>query len=37
MPTYIALTLEFAVILNVGQSRMEKPGPYCAIGGPPQK
>jgi hypothetical protein len=28
-------TLEFAVILNARQPRMEKPGPYCFIGGLP--
>jgi hypothetical protein len=33
--TYRTRTLEFAVILNARQPRMEKPGPYCVIGGPP--
>jgi hypothetical protein len=29
--------LEFSVILNAGQPIMEKPGPYCVIGGAPLK
>jgi hypothetical protein len=30
-------TLESANILNAGQPRMEKPGPYCVIGGASSK